>query len=134
MASRQKLRQAVRCEKLADHLAALPKREYGHGAFIREVENEDFCGTVCCALGHAASVRDQKFPGLLVTIDRSRSWPRLDWEDGASLVQRADAYFGPDAYNRIFSDTDETYNLDSDHVTVGMVVKRLRKFAADLKR
>lgn len=119
--------QADRCNRLADYLETLPESRYYHGAFVDNEASVKECGTVCCALGHAADVSKTLFRGLGIELseDVVDGDLQIITKSKKGLGYAADAYFGKDAYNRVFS--EDAY--DDFNPKIGTVIRQLRKFA-----
>lgn len=114
---------AERLLRLRDALLVLPPESYDHSFYK--------CATTCCALGWAASLPDQ-FGGLELQFreGRTEGYMRLVPTNPAHLDEEvaADAYFGPGAYEAIFSQFAFGDNLD-DFVTRDHVAARIARFA-----
>jgi hypothetical protein len=119
-----------RLMRLADVLRNdVSDEQYYHGAYRRTTEPH--CGTVGCALGHAAA-RPEAFPGLgLGFVQKHYGWcitaPATDNDDEVAAANR---YFGPGAYWEIFS--EGAYHDEKRYPTRAEVIERIEEFAAAL--
>lgn len=121
--------------KLADLLKSLKPKQYDHSVYIRNPEEDEeaarrvaACGTVGCALGHAA-VNNKMFPGLDLSWNlwfRRRNGNPLG---EITEVFEANEFFGADAYGLIFSSS--AYDKSHCDVKRAEVIKRIRKVAAE---
>jgi hypothetical protein len=117
-----------RLDKLHAILKALKPRQYNHTRYIvpGTLTPPATCGTVGCALGHA--VVSKQFKNIGIYWDGSDLTLANDDGDafGQAVANRADEFFGPEAYDTIFDSS--AYDIWSGDVKRSMVLKRIREF------
>lgn len=146
---------AQRLLTLRDLLATVPNVRYTHRSYVKQTDGSA-CGTVGCALGHAAA-NNHLFPGLNIMLSPGINphaptlAPVFQLTDLNRVLQRredteVDAYFGKyafakifdiDAYHTAFGDS-EGEMIDGcfvsnyyDRITPTVVIARINQFVAE---
>lgn len=140
LTERQRRTYAERLLRLCVLLQNLPNKQYRHDIWVASLGKEESkgktCGTVACALGHAAA-NPAIFPGLNLRVLESEHEPGefdLVAKEGEPDVwddeNASDSYFGLDAYHEIF--TGGGFNTERiENITKSMVTKLITRFVAE---
>lgn len=144
LTERQRKTFAERLLRLRGLLQSLSPKQYIHEEWVRtlgpEASKGKTCGTVACAMGHAAA-NPVMFPTLNLKVRLSDySWADpgdfvIVTKDGRDDVHEsvwAGDYFGEYAYNDIFlGEVFDGYDDFDATVTRGMVTRQLAKLARE---